>query len=30
MNALTGSVRVSLPSSYRIIAATEVTGLVIE
>ena len=30
MNALTGSVRASLPSSYRIIAATEVMGLVIE
>jgi len=30
MKALTGSVSAILPSSYRIIAATDVTGLVIE
>ena len=30
MNALTGSVSSKAPSSYSIIAATEVTGLVIE
>jgi hypothetical protein len=30
MNALTGSVSARAPSSYSIIAATEVTGLVIE
>jgi hypothetical protein len=30
MNALTGSVSAILPSSYKIIAATEVIGLVIE
>jgi hypothetical protein len=30
MKALTGSVSSSAPSSYSIIAATEVTGLVIE
>ena len=30
MNALTGSVSATAPSSYSSIAATEVTGLVIE
>ena len=30
MNRLTGSVSSNAPSSYSIIAATEVTGLVIE
>jgi hypothetical protein len=30
MNALTGSLSANLPSSYSIIAATEVIGLVIE